>query len=48
MQKPITLLISLVIIVAAGIIWIMLGKNKLSKEEREELELLRKEKNQNS
>jgi uncharacterized membrane protein affecting hemolysin expression len=48
MQSPITLCITLIIIVAAGSIWIMHGKNKLSKEEREELERLRQEKSQNN
>ena len=46
MQKPITLAIILVIIVLIGIIWITMGNNKLSKEEKLELERLRKQKQQ--
>ena len=45
MQKPITLIIILVIIVVIGVLWIMIGNSKLSIDERKELELLRKEKN---
>ena len=43
MQEPSTLVVVLVVILVAGGIWMMLGNNKLSKEEREELEKLRKE-----
>jgi len=43
MQEPLTLVVVLVVILVAGGIWMMLGKNKLSKDEREELEKLRKE-----
>ena len=43
MQEPLTLVVVLVIILVVGGIWMMLGNNKLSKEEREELEKLRKE-----
>ena len=46
MQKPITLIITLIIIAVIGTLWIMLGNNKLSKEEKLELERLRKEKQQ--
>lgn len=45
LQKPITLFIILGIIVIFGIMWIVIGNNKLSMEERKELEQLRKEKN---
>lgn len=44
MQKPLTLVIILVIIIVAGILWIVLDNNKLSIDERKELEQLRKEK----
>ena len=44
MQEPLTLVVVLVVILVAGGIWMMLGKNKLSKDERKELERLRKEK----
>lgn len=44
MQEPVTLIIVLVAIAIIGGGWMMLGKNKLSKNEREELERLRKEK----
>lgn len=44
MQKPITLIITLILIIVIGIIWIMIGNNKLSVDERKELEMLRKEK----
>ena len=44
MQKPLTLVIILAIIIVAGILWIAIDNNKLSKEERKELERLRKEK----
>ena len=43
MQEPVTLVIVLVLIAVIGGGWMMLGNNKLSKEEREELEKLRKE-----
>lgn len=43
MQSPITLCVALLIIFAVGIIWILSDKNKLSAEERKELEKLRKE-----
>lgn len=43
LQEPLTLFIILAVIVVVGVIWIMIGKNKLSKNEREELEKLRKE-----
>lgn len=43
MQEPATLVIVLVLIAVIGGGWMMLGNNKLSKEEREELEKLRKE-----
>ena len=46
MQKPLTLFITLLIIALLGILWIMKDKNKLSKDEKAELELLRKEKQQ--
>lgn len=46
MQKPLTLGITLGVIVIIGILWITLGNDKLSKEERKELEQLRKEKQQ--
>lgn len=45
LQKPITLLIILVIIVGSFIISILLGNNKLTDEERKELEQLRKQAN---
>ena len=45
LQKPITLFIILGIIVIFGIMWIVIGNNKLSMEERKELEQLRKDKN---
>ena len=44
MQKPITLCITLVLIVVIGILWISFDNNKLSSDERKELEQLRKEK----
>ena len=43
LQEPLTLFIILAVIVVVGVIWIMIGKNKLSKNERKELEKLRKE-----
>ena len=46
MQKPLTLGITLGVIVIIGILWITLGNDKLSKDERKELEQLRKEKQQ--
>ena len=49
LQKPLTLCILLVIILIAGVLWIGLGNNKLSSDERKELEQLRREKqNKNS
>ena len=45
MQKPITLAIVIGAILVFGIMWIMLDTNKLSKSERQELERLRKERN---
>ena len=47
MQEPVTLIIVLVAIATIGGGWMMLGKNKLSKNEREELEKLRKERSKN-
>ena len=44
LQKPSTLIIMIVLIILIGIIWISIGNGKLSKEERKELEMLRKEK----
>ena len=44
LQKPVTLGIVLGVIILGGIIWIMADNNKISKEEKEELERLRKEK----
>ena len=44
MQKPITLAITLFIIILIGLLWISANNNKLSKEEKLELERLRKEK----
>ena len=44
MQKPITLAITLIIIVVVGFLWIVLDNNKLSSDERKELEQLRKAK----
>ena len=44
LQKPATLIIILCLIVTLGVLWIVLGNNRLSKEERKELEQLRKEK----
>ena len=46
MQKPITLAITLVIIILIGVFWIVSGNNRLSKEEKLELERLRREKQQ--
>lgn len=43
-QEPITLGIILLIIFGVGAFWIAFGNNKLSKEEKRELEKLRKEK----
>lgn len=43
MQEPLTLFIVLAVIIVAGGIWMMIDKNKLSKDERKELEKLRKE-----
>jgi signal peptidase len=43
LQKPITLIIILSIILVFGIIWIALDDNKLTEEERQELEDLRRE-----
>jgi len=48
LQKPITLCVILVIIVLLGLLWISLGNNKLSNDERKELEQLRKEKQQDN
>ena len=45
LQKPITLVIIIGIIIMVGIVWITIDSNKLSIEERKELEQLRKEKN---
>ena len=45
LQKPITLVIIIGIIIMVGIVWITFDSNKLSIEERKELEQLRKEKN---
>lgn len=47
MQEPVTLIIVLVAIAIIGGGWMMLGKNKLSNNEREELEKLRKERSKN-
>ena len=44
LQKPMTLFIMLTVILIIGIVWIMIGNNKLSKEERKELEELRNQK----
>ena len=44
MQKPITLIVTLFIIILIGLLWISANNNKLSKEEKQELERLRKEK----
>ena len=44
MQKPLTLITILGLIVIFGVLWIVLGNNKLSAEERKELDQLRKEK----
>ena len=44
MQKPITLVIILAFIVLIGALWISSGNNKLTKEEKLELERLRKSK----
>lgn len=44
MQKPITLVIILILIALIGALWIVTGNNKLSKEEKLELERLRREK----
>jgi signal peptidase len=44
LQKPITLVIILSVILVFGILWIFIDKNKLSNSERKELERLRKEK----
>lgn len=44
LQKPLTLGIVLGLIVVCGAMWIMAGNNKMSKEEKAELERLRKEK----
>ena len=44
MQKPITLITVLAIVVLVAIIWITASDNKLTKEERQELERLRSEK----
>ena len=46
MKKPLTLFIVLGVIVLGGIVWILFGNSKLTKEERNELERLRKEKEQ--
>ena len=42
MQRPSTLLFIIAIIILIGVIWISSDNNKLSKEERKELEQLRK------
>ena len=47
LQKPVTLFIVLAIIIIFGFLWIAIDNNKLSKDEREELEQLRKEKKKN-
>ena len=47
MQEPVTLVIVLVLIAVIGGGWMMLGNNKLSKDERNELEKLRKERGKN-
>lgn len=44
MQKPITLVVILAFIVLIGALWITSGNNKLTKEEKLELERLRKNK----
>lgn len=46
LKKPLTLFVILGIIAVFGIIWIILGNNRLSSSERKELESLRKEKQQ--
>lgn len=46
LQKPLTLCIILGITVVFGVFWIVIGNNKLSNDERKELEQLRKEKQQ--
>lgn len=46
MQKPLTLGITLGIILLGGVLWIVFGNSKLSKEERKELELLREKEQQ--
>jgi signal peptidase len=48
MQKPITLGIILAIIVVGGIFWFVLDNNKLTLDERKELEELRKEREKNN
>ena len=48
MQKPLTLGIILAIIVVGGIFWFVLDNNKLTLDERKELEELRKEREKNN
>ena len=43
-KKPTTLIITLLFIIVVGTLWILIGNNKLTNEERKELEQLRKEK----
>ena len=47
MQEPVTIVVVISVIILAGILWITLDNNKLSTSERKELELLRKQKDQN-
>ena len=47
MQDPVTIVVIVSAIILAGILWITLDNNKLSSSERKELELLRKQKEQN-
>lgn len=48
LQKPATLIILLIVIIGAGGLWIFVGNNKLSKEEKKELEKFRREKERKS
>lgn len=43
MKKPQTLIVTIILIIISGVLWIVLDNSKLSKEEKEELEQFRKE-----
>ena len=48
LQKPVSLAIMIGIIIVGGVLWIALDNSKMSKADKEELERLRKEKEESS